>query len=70
MVLFVDYLLLAQAIIGTKKYPDACIILSYDDDDYSQGYHQIEEAFIALTKIDLFKPNKSDDDFTPSNIRR
>ena len=69
MILFVDYLLLAQAIIGTKKYPDAGIILSYDDDDYSQGYHQIKEAFKALTKIDLFKPYKFDDDFRPSNIR-
>ena len=27
----------AQAIIGTEKYPDAGILLNYDDDDYSQG---------------------------------
>ena len=31
----------AQYIIGTEKDPDAGIILNYDDDDYSQGYHQI-----------------------------
>ena len=40
----------AQSIIGTEKYPDASIILNYDDDDdYSQGYYQIKEAFEALT---------------------
>ena len=27
----------AQCIIGTEKYPDAGILLNYDDDDYSQG---------------------------------
>ena len=40
----------AQCIIGTEKYPDNSILLNYDDDDYSQGYGQIKEAFIALTK--------------------
>ena len=33
----------AQCIIGTEKYPDAGILLNYDDDDYSQGYHQIKK---------------------------
>ena len=41
----------SQCIIGTKKYPDSSILLSYDDDDdYIQGYAQIKEAFRALTK--------------------
>ena len=43
----------AQCIIGTEKYPDAGILLNYDDDDYSQVYHQIKEAFKALTKDDI-----------------
>ena len=46
----------AQCIIGTEKYPDASILLNYDDDDYSQGYHQIKEAFRALTKDDILQP--------------
>ena len=33
----------AQCVIGTEKYPDAGILLNYDDDDYSQGYHQIKK---------------------------
>ena len=37
----------AQCIIGTEKYPDARILLNYDDDDYAQGYAQIKEAFRA-----------------------
>ena len=44
----------AQDIIGTEKYPGAGILLNYDDDDYIQGYHQIREAFKALTKDDIF----------------
>ena len=40
----------AQCIMGTKKYPDSGILLSYNDDDYSQAYGQIKEAFKALTK--------------------
>ena len=46
----------AQCIIGTEKYPDTGILLNYDDDDYSQGYHQIKEAFRALTKDDILQP--------------
>ena len=41
-------------IIGTEKYTDAGILLNYDDDDYSQGYHQIQKAFRALTKTISF----------------
>ena len=46
----------AQCVIGTEKYPDAGILIKYDDDDYSQGYHQIKEAFRALTKDDFLQP--------------
>ena len=41
----------AQCIIVTEKYPDSAILLNYDDDDYSQEYGQIKEAFKALPKI-------------------
>ena len=57
----------AQCIIGTEKYPDAGILLNYDDDDYSQGYHQIKEAFKALTKDEILQPYISDDNFRTSN---
>ena len=56
----------AQCIIGTEKYPDAGILLNYDDDDYSQGY-QIKEAFRALTKDDILQPYISDDNLRTSN---
>ena len=58
----------AQCIIGTEKYPDAGILLNYDDDDYSQGYHQIKEAFKALTKDNILQPYISDDNFRTSNV--
>ena len=58
----------AQGIIGTEKYPDAGILLNYDDDDYSQGYHQIKEAFRALTKDDILQPYISEADFRRSNV--
>ena len=47
----------AQCIIGTEKFPDTGMLLIYDDDDYSQGYHQIKETFKALTKDDTLQPN-------------
>ena len=47
---------IAQCIIGTQKYPDSGILLNNDDDYYSQGYHQIEETFRALTKGDILNP--------------
>ena len=59
----------AQCIIGTEKYPDAGILLNYDDDDYSQGYHQIKEAFKALAKDDILQPYISEEDFRTSNVR-
>ena len=43
----------AQCIIGTENFADAGILSNYDDDDYSQGYHQIKEAFKASTKDDI-----------------
>ena len=57
-----------QCIIGTEKYPDAGILLNYDD-DYNQGYSQIKEAFRALTKDDILQTYLSDDNFRTSNIR-
>ena len=57
----------AQCIIGTEKYPDTSILLNYNDDDYSQGYGQIKEAFKALTKDNLLQPYISDADFRSSN---
>ena len=51
------------------KYPDAGILLNYDDDDYSQGYHQIKEAFKVLTKDDILQPYISQEDFRTSNVR-
>ena len=57
----------AQYIIGTEKYPDNSILLIYNDDDYSQGYGQIKDAFRALTKDNLLQPYISDADFRSSN---
>ena len=59
----------AQCIIGTEKYPDTGILLNYDDDDYSQGYHQIKETFRALTKDDILQPYISEEIFRTSNVR-
>ena len=57
----------AQVVIGTERYPDSAILLNYEDDDYSQGYGQIKEAFTALTKDDRLKPYITEDDFRSSN---
>ena len=57
----------AQCLIGTEKYPDSAILLNYDDDDYSQGYGQIKEAFRALTKDNILRPYISEDDFRSDN---
>ena len=57
----------AQVVIGTERYPDSAILLNYDDDDYSQGYRLIKEAFRALTKDDILLPYISEDDFRSSN---
>ena len=57
----------AQCIIRTEKYPDRAILLNYDNDDYSQGYGQIKEAFKALTKDNILQPYISEDDFRSDN---
>ena len=46
----------AQCNIGTELYADSAIFLNYDDEDCSQGYGQIKEAFRALTKDDTLQP--------------
>ena len=45
----------AQCKIGREKIPDAAILLNYDDDDYSQGYGHVKEAFRALPKNDFLQ---------------
>ena len=57
----------AQCIIGTEKYPDSAILLNYNDDDYSQGYGLIKQAFKDLTKDEILEPYISDNDFRSSN---
>ena len=57
----------AQVVIGSERYPDSGNLLNYDDDDNSQGYGQIKEAFKALTKDDILQPYISEDDFRSSN---
>ena len=57
----------AQVVIGTERYPDSAILLNSDDDDYSQGYGQIKEAFKALTKDDILQPYITEGDFRSSN---
>ena len=57
----------AQCIIETEKYPNNATLLNYDDDDYSQGYSQIKEAFKALTKDNILQPYISEADFRSSN---
>ena len=50
-----------------RKVPDSGILLKYNDDDYSQGYGQNEEAFSAVTKDNLLQPYISEHDFKSSN---
>ena len=57
----------AQVIIGTEKYPDSNILLNYNDDNHSQGYGQIKEAFKAFRKDNIFQPDISENDFRSSN---
>ena len=57
----------AQCIIGTEKYPDSGILLNYNNDNYSQGYGLIKEAFKALTKDNLLQQYISEHDFRSSN---
>ena len=58
----------AQCVIGTENYPNAGILLNYDDDDYSPGYSRIEEALRALTRVDILQPYISDDGHRSSNV--
>ena len=57
----------AQCNIETEKYPDSAILINYNDDDYSQGYGLIKQAFKDLTKDDILEPYISDNDFRLSN---
>ena len=50
-----------------RKYLDSAILLSYDDEEYSQEYGQIKEAFRALTEDDILKPYIPDHDFRSTN---
>ena len=56
-----------QVLIGSKKYPDNSILINPNDDDYSQGYGRIEEAFKALTKDDILQPYISNIGYRASN---
>ena len=42
--------------------------MNYDDDDYSQGYYQIKEAFKDSTKNDILNTYISDHVFRSMNI--
>ena len=57
----------AHVVIGTERYPDNSLLLDYNDDNYSQGYGQIKEAFKALTQDDILQPYLSEHDFRSSN---
>ena len=57
----------AQVIIGTERYPNSGVLLNYGDDDYSQGYAVIKQAFKVLTKDDILQPYISEHDFRSSN---
>ena len=59
----------AQCITGTEKYPDAGLLLNYDDDKYSQGYAKFEEVFRALTKDDILQPYITYENSRSSNKR-
>ena len=58
----------AQCIIGTERYPDSAILLNYDEDDYSQRYGQIKEAFRALAHDNILQPYISQFDYRSSNV--
>ena len=45
----------AQCTIETEKYAHAGILRNYDDDNFSQVYLQIKEAFTALTEYDILQ---------------
>ena len=45
-----------QCNIGTEEYPCSAILVNFDDDENSQGYGQMKEAFKALTQDDILQP--------------
>ena len=57
-----------HCIVGTENYLDSAILLSYDDDYYSQGYGQIKEVSRALSKEDILQSYISANDFRSSNF--
>ena len=57
----------ARSNFGTEKNSVAATILNHNDDDYTQVYSQIKEAFRALPKNDIPQPFISDDDFRSLN---
>ena len=59
----------AQCFIGSEKYSDVGLVLNYEDDDFSQGYNQIKQAFKAVTEDDTLQPFISNDNFRSSNVR-
>ena len=58
---------IAQCISGTENHPGSANLLTCDDNDYSQAYGQIKEAFTALTKKDIPNPCITDHDLSSSN---
>ena len=58
----------AQVVIGTERYPDNSVLLNYNDDDYSQVYGQIKEAFKSLTKKIILQLYISEDDFRSFSV--
>ena len=68
MILFVGcLLLLLNEIFGRENFFDAAILLSYDDDNYSQGCAQMKEVLSTLTKDHNLQSYKTDDDSRSSN---
>ena len=41
--------------------------MNHDDDDYSQGYGQIQASFEALTRDHILQPYISEDEYRSSN---
>ena len=55
----------AQCKVGIEKYPDAGIILNFDDGaEFSKSYGLIKDGFRAPTKNDILQPYISDHDFS------
>ena len=57
----------SHVVISTNRYPDNSIFLNYDEDDYSQGYGKLTEAFKALTQDDILQSYLSEHDFRSNN---